>query len=135
MTRLLIDTNIIIDLLAQREPFYDAASKLFSKADHGEITLLVSSLSFANTYYILAQQLPDIKTHQILRNLKTITSVLDLNSKIIDLSLNSKFKDFEDALQYFSGLENKADIIITRNQKDFKQSSIPVMNAFEFLAK
>ena len=134
MSRLLVDTNIIIDLLSQRAPFYDAASKLFSIADRGRVTLMVSSLSFANTYYILSQQLTDVKTRQILRNLKSLTTILDLNSKIIELSLNSDFRDFEDALQYFSATEYKADIIITRNQKDFKSFSLPVMNAEEFLA-
>jgi hypothetical protein len=56
-----------------------------------------------------------------------------MDDKIIDLSLNSDFKDFEDAIQYFTALENKLEIIITRNLKDFKLSKIPVMTANDYL--
>ena len=135
MKKLLVDTNIILDLLAKRDPFYKSTARLFTLADHGNVTLYVSALSFANTYYILSRQLSDKEIRRVLRSLKTLVQSISLNSKIIDLSLNSDFKDFEDAIQYYSAIESDAELIITRNQSDFKHAQIPVMNATEFLAR
>jgi len=134
MIRLLIDTNIIIDLLAQREPYYDSASKLFSLADKNKIRLSVSSLSFANTNYVLSRVLNPNEAREILRRFKVLVDLLPLTVKIIDLALNdSGFADFEDGLQYYSALESNIKIIITRDLKDFKSAKIPVMTAEEYL--
>ncbi len=134
MKKLLIDSNIAIDLLAQREPFYDEASVLFSLADKNNLELYFSSLSFANTNYILTKASSAIQAREILKNFKLIVSILDLNEKLITLALNNRdFLDFEDGLQYHTAIENDLDIIITRDKKDFKNSQIPVMNAKEFL--
>ena len=135
MKKLLLDTNIVIDLLAQREPFYNDAAKIFSLADKKKIKISVSALTFANTNYILQKSNNIQSTREILRKLKVIVNVISLNDKVIDLALNdSGFGDFEDGLQYYSALENNLDIIVTRNQKKFKASKIPVMNAAEFIA-
>lgn len=134
MKQLLIDTNIIIDLLAKREPFYEDAAKLFSLADKNMVRLSVSSLSFANTNYLLQKTYSSVVAKEILRKFKILTIVLSLDDKIVDLSLNdSGFSDFEDAIQYYSAIENNQDIIITRNLRDFKSSKIPVLTAGEFL--
>jgi len=136
MKNLFIDTNIVIDLLAKREPFYEAAAKLFSLADREEINLYVSSLTFANTNYILSKVNNSNLAREILTKFKVLVTVADLNDKVIELSLNDKsFSDFEDGLQYYSALENQADIIITRNLKDFKSSKIPVMTAQAYLVQ
>ncbi len=135
MKKLLLDTNIVIDLLAQREPFYNDAAKIFSLADKKKIKISVSALTFANTNYILQKSNNIQSTREILRKLKVIVNVISLNDKVIELALNdSGFGDFEDGLQYYSALENNLDIIVTRNQKKFKASKIPVMNAAEFIA-
>ena len=133
MDKLLVDTNIVIDLLTQRNEFYIPASRLFTLSDNREILLSVSSLTFANTYYLVSKELNAKKAKEILRKFKLLVSVLPMDDKIIDLSLNSNFKDFEDAIQYYSAIENKIDIIITRNLKDFKLSKIPVMTAKNYL--
>ena len=133
MKNLLIDTNIIIDLLAKRGEFYEPAAQLFSLSDQKKIQLYVCSLSFANAHYILSRQLTETKVREILRKLKVLVKVIPLDSKILDKSLNSAFKDFEDAIQYYAALEAKVDIIITRNLKDFKKSNIPVMSASEYM--
>ncbi|MDX9704857.1 MAG: PIN domain-containing protein [Weeksellaceae bacterium] len=135
MKSILIDTNIAIDLLAQREPFYKEASLLFSLADESKLKLYFSSLSFANTNYILEKASSPKLAREILKKFKLIVSILDLNEKLITLAINDQdFLDFEDGLQYYTALENKLDLIITRNRKDFKNSRIPVMNAKEFLS-
>ncbi len=136
MKKLLVDTNIVIDLLAKRDSFYDDAAKLFSLADKNKIKLSISSLTFANTNYILQKSQSSSTTREILRKFKILIIVLPLDDKIIDLALNDKgFDDFEDAIQYYSALENNQDIIITRNLKDFKSSKIPVMTANAFIRK
>ncbi len=134
MKKLLIDTNIIIDLLAKREPFYTEAAMLFTLADKQKLTLCVSALSFANVNYILLQSKKSEEAKQILRKLKLIVDVLSLDEKIIGLALNdNEFRDFEDALQYYSAIESSAEIIITRNLKDFQKVKLPVMSAAQYL--
>lgn len=134
MKKLFIDTNIIIDLLAKREPFYDQAAMLFTLADKQKIELSVSALSFANINYILLHSLKPEEAKLILRKLKLIVRVLSLDEKIVGLSLNDNdFTNYEDALQYFTALENGVDVIITRNLKDFQKSKLPVMTAAQFL--
>src|SRR4030042_4210368 len=134
MRKLLIDTNIVLDLLAKREPFYEGAAHIFSLADKNKLRLSISSLTFANTSYVLSRQKPVSEAREILRRFRILVTVLSLDEKIIDLALNdSKFIDFEDGLQYYSAIENNQDIILTRNLKDFKKSKIPVMTTEEYL--
>ena len=136
MIRLLIDTNIVIDLLAKRDDFYDEAADLFSRADRKELELAISSLTLANTNYILTKLKSSKEAREILRKFKVLVELLSLDDKITELALSDdSFTDFEDGLQYYSAIENQIDIIITRNKKDFKHSKIPVLTAKEFLAR
>jgi len=133
MKNLFLDTNIVLDLLSQRMPFYTVAAKLFSLADKKIIRLSISALCLADVNYIISKQYPEMEVRKILRKFKVLVNVLPLDDKISDLALNSEFKDFEDAIQYFTAIENDQDLIITRNQRDFKESKIPVMSAGEFI--
>jgi len=134
MKKLFTDTNIVIDLLARREPYYKESAALFSLADRKKIEISISSLTLANTSYVLLKQLSAKKVKEILRKLRLVVNVLPLDNKIIGLALNDEtFKDFEDGLQYFTAIENEQEIIITRNLKDYKMSQIPVMTARQFL--
>ena len=133
MKSLFVDTNIVPDLLAHRMPYYTDAAKLLSLADRKEIKLSVSALCLADINYILSKQNLEMDVRGILRKFKVLVDVLPFDDKIIDLALNSEFRDFEDAIQYFTAIENEQDLIITRNQPDFKESKIPVMNAGEFI--
>lgn len=135
MNRILIDTNIVIDLLSKRKDFYDDAAVLFSQADRKELTLTISSLTFANTNFILSKLKSAKEAREILRKFKVLVELLSLDDKITELALSDeRFHDFEDGLQYYSAIENEVDIIITRNKKDFKNSKLPVLTAKEFLA-
>ncbi len=133
MDKILVDTNIVLDLLAERKEFLLEAQELFTLSDKKEINLYVSSLTFANTYYILSQQMKMNNVRKILRKFKVLVSVLPMNDKIIDLSLESDFKGFEDAIQYHTAIEKEINIIITRNLKDFKTAKIPVFTAKEYI--
>lgn len=134
MKKLFIDTNIVIDLLSRRLPFYDEAAELFSLADKRQIALAVSSLTIANTASILLKHMDADGAKATLRKLMLLVSVLPLDDKIIGLAINDKsFADFEDGLHYFTALENEQELIITRNLKDFKHSALPVLTAKQFI--
>jgi len=133
MKSIFLDTNIVLDLLAHRMPFYTEAAKLFSLADKKKVNLSISALCLADFNYILSRQNSEMEVRKILRKFKVLVNVLPLDDKITDLALNSEFRDFEDAIQYFTAIENDQDIIVTRNQPDFKESKIPVMTAGEFI--
>jgi predicted nucleic acid-binding protein len=133
MDKLLVDTNIVLHLLAERKEFLIEAQELFTLSDKKEVKLYVSSLTFANTFYILSQRMKLSNARKILRKFKVLVEVLPMDDKIIDLSLESDFKDFEDAIQYHTAIENDIKIIITRNLKDFKTSKIPVLTAKSYL--
>ena len=136
MKKILIDTNIVIDLLSKRKDFYDDAANLFSQADKKELNLTISSLTFANTNYILTKLKSAKEAREILRKFKVLVELLNLDDKITELALSDEsFPDFEDGLQYYSAIENDVDIIITRNKKDFKNSKLPVLTAKEYLAR
>jgi predicted nucleic acid-binding protein len=134
MRKLFVDTNIVIDLLSRRDPFYKEAAELFSLADKKLVELSVSSLTIANTSYALLRQMDPIKAKSVLRKLRLILKIMPLDDKIVGLALNDDtFSDFEDGLQYFTAIENGQDLIITRNLKDFKSSKLPAMTAKQFI--
>ena len=134
MKKLFVDTNIVIDLLSRREPFFKEAAELFSLADKKQVELSVSSLTIANTSYALLRQMDSNKAKSVLRKLRLILKILPLDDKIVGLALNDEtFSDFEDGLQYFTAIEEEQDLIITRNLKDFKNSKLPTMTAKQFI--
>jgi len=131
--RLFLDTNVMLDFLGERDPFYVSAAKIATLADKRSLQIIVSALSYATISYFLTKYDGLEKTKDKLRKFKVISEICELDEVIIEKGLNSDFSDFEDSLQYFSALRAECDIIITRNGKDFKKSEIPVMSPDEFL--
>jgi predicted nucleic acid-binding protein len=133
ITRLFIDTNVMMDLLGERVPHYDAIAKIATLADKGKVKMVVSAFSYPTVYYLLTKFESSGKVKEKLRKFKIISEISDLDDTIIEKGLSSNFPDFEDALQYHCALKADSDIILTRNAKDFKESAIPVMSGEEFL--
>lgn len=132
MKIIFLDTNVIIDFLADRRPFSIQAAEIFNSSLAGNVKIFVSSVSFNNIYYILRQSLSHTETIKLLDELSEMTEIVDVTKTIIKKSLKSEFKDFEDAIQYNCALTvNKLDFIVTRDSKDFKKSALPVMNPQE----
>ena len=131
--RLFLDTNVMFDLLGEREPFYDSIAKVATLADKGEVILTVSTLSYSTLFYLLSKFEKSEVVKEKLRKFKIISRTSDLTDNIIEKGLSSNFSDFEDALQYHCALKADCNILITRNGKDFKESEIPVMTATEYL--
>lgn len=134
MNRIFLDTNVILDLLGGRVPFFDSIAKIATLADQKKLTIIVSPLSFATIDYVLNKYESSKAVLNKLRKFKIICEVCEVNEETIDKALNSNFKDFEDAVQYFTALQSNCSIIITRNGKDFKNSTIPIMTAEEYLS-
>lgn len=134
MKQVFVDTDVCLDLLSGREPFNASAEILFSMADNKRIKIHVSALSFSNIDYVLRSQYSSKHSRQIMGKFKTLVNVLKIDTKTIDLAISSDFNDFEDAIQYACAIEHNLKTIITRNLKDFKKSSIPVMSPETFIA-
>ncbi len=132
-TKLFLDTNIMLDLLGERMPYYNSIARIASLADKGKVTIVVSALSYSTVSYFLTKFENSEISKQKLRKFKIISAICDLDESIIEKGLNSNFSDVEDSLQYFSALKSDCSILITRNGKDFKASQIPVMTAEEYL--
>jgi len=132
MEKIFVDANIVLDLLEKREEFYKEAQELFTLSDKKNVKLYVSALTLANVHYLLYKHLK-MKARKVLAKFKVLVDVLAVDDKILDLSLTSDLKDFEDAIQYYTAIENDMDIIITRNKKDFKNLDIPILTAKEYL--
>ena len=134
MIRAFLDTNVVIDLLAKREPFYKEAVKIFTLAYNQKILLFISPLTYANAAYILGKNGAE-QVRLLLRNLRQLSLITEYDETVVDRSLSSNFKDFEDALQYYSALTKNVDVIITRNLKDFVDVTCPVLSPDEFLSR
>jgi predicted nucleic acid-binding protein len=132
--KLFLDTNVVIDLLGEIEPFYESAAKIATLADIGKILIYVSALTYSTTYYLLARFEDKEIVKEKIRKFKVIAETSDLTDKILEKGLVSNFPDFEDSLQYYCAVEMDCNIIITRNGKDFKKSVIPVLTPDEYLA-
>lgn len=131
--KLFLDTNVILDLLGEREPFYDSIAKIATLADKGNIQLMVSAFTYPTVYYLLSRFEDKELVKEKIRKFKVIAETSDLTDKIINKGLSSRFNDFEDSLQYYCAVETDCNIIITRNSKDFKASEIPVFTPDEYL--
>jgi predicted nucleic acid-binding protein len=131
-----LDTNIIVDLIAERPPFSKYAIELFSLAEDNKIKLYTSSHSLATTHYLLKKYIEEKELRVILHNLLEFITIIPVDLDVLRKSLHSKHKDFEDAVQiYCASSINGMEYIVTRNIKDFKNSEIPALLPNEIKAK
>lgn len=134
MKKVFVDTNIIVDLIADRVPFSKFAIQLFSKAEERKIKLYTSSHSIATTHYLLKKYIDEKELRNILLSILDYVNVVAIDVDVIKKGLKSKHNDFEDALQIISAYSiQKLDCIVTRNTKDFKGSEIPVLTPDELI--
>ena len=133
MRRVFLDTNVALDLIADRGPFADDADEIFNAGREGTIELAMCSLSFTNIYYLTKKLNGSAAAMAAIKDLKPLVAVLAVDTKCIERSIVSDFDDFEDAVQYHSALEGDVDLIITRDEKGFKRSRLPVMTPKAFL--
>ena len=132
MKRIFIDTNVIIDVLMQRDGYLSSA-RVLALAKNEDTTLFVSVLTMANLAYILRKSLKGDSFYAEMRKLSCLVNVADTTNNHFLSALDLQAKDFEDALQYYCAISNECDIIVTRNKKDFAFSSISVLTPEELL--
>jgi predicted nucleic acid-binding protein len=132
--RLFIDTDVVLDLLTAREPHLDAAQGLFSELDNGKTAGFVSALTFPNVHYILRREISNNEAVKALEKLRSVVGILPIDGKVIALALSSRFRDFEDAVQYYTATQNGMICLITRNVRDYRGSELPVLTPAEYLS-
>ena len=134
MEKVLIDTDVILDLFFDRKPFSDDSAKILSLCENGKIKGFVTSIMISNIYYLLRKTAKNEKVIEKLKMLLKIIDIITTDKKAVENALNSEFKDFEDALQNFSAQNtNEIKVIITRNTKDYKTSKLSIMNPETYL--
>jgi hypothetical protein len=106
---------------------------LFTLADEGKVQIFISALSLANIHCLISRKTSVKESNEILRKFKVLVMVAPLTEKVIDLALNSEFSDFEDAIQYFSALQNEIEVLITRNLRDYRKAQITVLTAQDYV--
>ncbi|MBP3764089.1 MAG: PIN domain-containing protein [Bacteroidales bacterium] len=134
MKKVFVDTNVLLDLLLERDPWAKDAAILFSMADRREIELLCCSLSFSTAIYLM-QRFKYTRKEIVskLSIVKSICTITTINGSVIDRILQSDFCDLEDAIQYYSALAYGAEVIVTRNTADFSEVRIPVFTPQDYL--
>ena len=131
--KVLIDTNIILDVLCKRPAFYEDSAKIFKLCEVKKISGVISALSIPNIMYILRKELDADKTREILDSLMLIFSVADLKAGDLKKAADMRFKDYEDAIQSACATRIKANYIVTRNIKDFSESKVTAIKPAELL--
>ncbi len=132
--KVFVDTNVILDVLAKREPFYADSVAVWTLAEHGKIEGLISAISFTNIFYIV-RKLSNRKTAlQTMAQLRDTFTAVACDAQVLHQAIDSDFKDFEDAVQYFSACRTEALCIVSRNADHFPRAEPPVLGPAEFLA-
>lgn len=132
--KLFVDSDVVIDFFTDREPYVNPASELFELNEQGSIKLYLSAISINNIYYIARKFLGHKKTLEVIEALTEMTEIIGTTRSEIIQALKNDFSDYEDSVQYSSAITIKSlDAIITRNIKDYKNSSVAVMTPLNFL--
>lgn len=133
--RVLIDTNVILDVLCNRKEFLEHSEKIIKLCEIKKITGYLSALSVSNIVYIMRKELDAEKIKDILEKLSLIFTITDLKVDDLQKAANMEFKDYEDALQSASAIRVEADYIVTRNIKDFTKSKVIAIKPAELLER
>lgn len=125
--RLLVDTNVLLDVLCAREEFLKDSAMVWKCCEVGKAEGCISALSIPNIVYILRKELTPEKTQKVIEQLFLIFKIVDLKASDLKKAAALKTSDYEDALQIVGASRIKADYIVTRNVQDFAASSIPTL--------
>ncbi|GHV07737.1 twitching motility protein PilT [Campylobacterota bacterium] len=132
----LIDTNVILDVILHRVPFFDDAHAIFELIEQHRFVACVSSSAMTDIFYLVRREVKDIKiVYSALDKLSSIFTIAPVLETTIKNALSLRWKDFEDAVQYVTAQENKIDCIITRNAADFELSAVACITPADFLSR
>ncbi len=133
--KILIDTNVILDVLCNRPGFVDDSLKIFKCCEAGKLTGYISAMSIPNIVYIMRKELDKEKIKEILTTLTTLFTVIDLREADLIKAAELDFADYEDAIQSVCATRCKSNYIVTRNIKDFLNSVVPAVKPSELLER
>ena len=136
MKRVFLDTNVLLDILLRRNPFYAAAAKLWLKVESRELAGIVSLPTLGTIFYLVRKRADLNTARQALDTICRVLQIVDSPAKVGHMALHSRMTDFEDALQYFTATLAGADCVVTRNPSDFpKRGKVPVLTPEELLKR
>lgn len=135
MKKLFLDSDVLLDLLLDREPFSEDIAQLIEKSVDSDVKLYTSAISITNIHYIIGRLENRNKANSKTKKILSFVSMEDIGQKVIDKASSSRFKDFEDSVQNYCAVEAGHKIIITRNTKDYKESELSILTPKEYLAK
>jgi predicted nucleic acid-binding protein len=132
--KVFVDTNVLLDVLAKREPFYSDSARVWSLAERGKIEGLVSVISFNNVYYIVRKMASRKSADRALYLMRDVFTPVPLDTQILNQAIDSDFGDFEDAIQFHSAIRSDASYLVTRDISHFPTSDFSILAPAEFLA-
>lgn len=134
MNKVLIDTDVLLDFFFDRKPFAEFAAEILNLCEENKLKGYTTPVIICNVYYLLRKTANHDLVIEKIKQLLTLIDVLIMDKEVVLDSLNSGFKDFEDALQNFSAVKNgKINIVLTRNIKDYKKSDLAVLTPETYL--
>ena len=135
MDHVLLDTDVLLDFFFDRTPYSNHTAVVLHQCEEQKIKGFVTPVIIANLYYLLRKTAKHEMVIDKLNQLLSILEIAEMNSNVVIQSLQSDFKDFEDALQHFTAIEQKnIHVILTRNTKDFKHSALAVLTPEAYLS-
>ena len=132
--KILIDLNVILDVLQQREPFYEMSARVLAAAETGLVEGWVAAHSLTTLFYLLAKYQSTEHARVALTEMLTILSVAAVDHTVIEQALNLPYSDFEDAVQMMSAVRSGVQYLVTRNVRDYGLGPLPVLQPAELLA-
>lgn len=131
--KVLFSTNVLLDVFLEREPFFEASAQTIGLAEKGELEGWICGTTVTTIFYLLTKKLSAKKANQHVRGILKIFNVSNSNRVVLEDALDSHFKEYEDGVLYQSAIHANLEAIVTRNQKDFVKSELPVYSPAEFL--
>lgn len=132
--KLFLDTNILIDVIANRKPWVDEALVLFELAKQQRLSLVVADFSFINLAYITRKFFSQKELYALFCDFCRYIEIVEVGREVIEKSFQNQWKDMEDCIQYLVAKRERVDYLITRNKKDFLGADIPILSPSDFLA-
>ena len=128
-----VDTNVLLDVLAHRTPFYNVAMPIWTLAETGRIEGYVAAISFTNCYYMIRKFANRTRAEEAVRALRDTFTTVDLTAQVLNQAIDAGFDDFEDAIHFHSAIQAQAECIITRNPDDFPKFPLSILSPADFL--
>lgn len=132
--RVFVDTNVLLDVLAERKPFYSDSVDIWTLAEAGRLDASISAISFTNCWYLIRRHAGRRNADKALQVLRDVFTPVDLTAQVLNQAIDAGFEDFEDAVQFHSAVQARARCLVTRNADHFPRAPLSVLTPAEFLA-